>query len=210
MQKKGALIFVIVFCLGALIYLSLTEGQQSPPPLAFTRPGGNVGTGQPSTGHGEKVMAPDFTLESLAGGKVNLKSLKGKVVLVNFWSSTCPPCIMEMPAFEKLYKTMSGKPFEILAVTTDSRTTAQKVAKRMNLTIPVLLDSEAQVTRAYGSYMLPETYIIDPDGKVDNKILGAANWGDKTVVDYMNNLIKAHEEKNAPVPADPKPGTQIE
>jgi peroxiredoxin len=145
--------------------------------------------------------APDFTLRSLQGKEYTLSGLEGKVVLVNFWSSSCMPCIMEMPGFNKLYKKMDGRPFEILALTSDPRSMVENAVEDMELLFPVLLDPSGETARKYSAYNVPITYIIAPDGTVDNKVMGAVNWGDPSVVDYINKLLEEHkngEEKKDP------------
>ncbi len=139
-------------------------------------------------------QAPDFTLQSLKGKEYTLSGLEGKVVLVNFWSSSCTPCIMEMPGLNKLYKKMENKPFEILALTSDPPSMAKNAVEDMELLFPVLLDPEGKTARKYGAYNVPITYIIAPDGTIDNKVMGAVNWADQSVVDYINKLIEEHKD----------------
>jgi peroxiredoxin len=189
MNKNNILLIVIVACLSVLVYLSISGGPaDSPPPLPVMPPSA---TGLPP-GHppvGDQIKAPDFTLDSLSRGRISLSDFKGKVVVINFWSSTCPPCLIEMPSFERLKKAMAGKPFEVLTITPDPRPIAERTVQQLRLDLTVLLDLDSRVAMAYGAYVSPTTYIIAPDGAVDNRVMGAANWGDGSVVDYMNKLI---------------------
>ena len=197
MAKKAVLLTVIAACLVALVFISFSgEDHTAPPALpepdATQQMASSQGLpeGHPSVGGQEKSEAPDFTLDSLDGDKVTLSDLRGKAVVMNFWSSTCGPCIIEMPSFEKLAKLMEGKPFQIITVTSDTRKMAQNTAEGLNMTVPVLLDHEGKVAMQYGVYFTPETVIIDPSGNLDQKITGAANWGDASVVKYLDSLIE--------------------
>lgn len=191
MSKKTVLLLVMGVCLAALVYLSLSGDEGTlPPPLPSLPPGGQDSSGLVAGPEG-KVMAPEFSLMSLSGKKISLSSLRGKVVILNFWSSTCMPCLWEMPSFEKLEAAMAGKPLTILAVTSDPRPMAERVAGQLNLKVSVLLDPEGETAAAYQVSALPVTYIIAPDGTVNNKVLGAANWADTSALDYLNKLIQA-------------------
>ncbi|MDA8432453.1 MAG: TlpA disulfide reductase family protein, partial [Nitrospiraceae bacterium] len=92
--------------------------------LTAMAPGSPSGSDKrPSPGEIEKLdkqKAPDFTLKDLRGNHVTLSSLKGKVVLLNFWATWCPPCVAEMPELNKLYRKMASRGLEIVAVSTDS------------------------------------------------------------------------------------------
>lgn len=116
--------------------------------------------------------APDFTLRTLDGKKVSLSELKGKVVLVNFWATWCPPCREEMPLFEKVYKKYKDKGFEILAVSTDSSVEpVKKFVEEFNVSFPVLLD-DGKVSSLYSIQGLPTSFLIDREGKVVKVRLG--------------------------------------
>lgn len=197
MDKRILLLAVIGVCLGALVYLSLTrEPGTLPPPLPVSPNSVPELPPAPSSGNPGEGQVPDFTLSTLGGAKVTLSKLRGKVVLLNFWSSTCMPCLWEMPSFEKLNRDMAGKPFAILTVTTDPPKYAEKAVEQLDIKVPVLLDTEGKVTGLYGVYALPATFIIAPDGTLNNTMMGAANWADGSVIDYMNKLI----ESGAPKP----------
>jgi len=192
MNKNNILLIVIVACLSVLVYLSISGGPaDAPPPLPVMPPSvTDLPPGHPPVGD-QMIKAPDFTLDSLSRGRVSLSDFKGKVVVINFWSSTCPPCLIEMPSFERLKKAMAGKPFEVLTITPDPRPIAERTVQHLKLDLTVLLDLDSRVAMAYGAYVSPTTYIIAPDGAVDNRVMGAANWGDGSVVDYMNKLIES-------------------
>ena len=110
--------------------------------------------------------APNFSLQSNAGGQVSLASLKGKVVMVNFWATWCVPCRQEMPHLEALYEKYNSLGFELLAVNVEKNNAegARKWLQETPVTFPVLFDPENQVTKLYKVQTMPSTVIIGRDG----------------------------------------------
>jgi peroxiredoxin len=149
-----------------------------------------LGTGRP---------APNFTLPGLDGKMVSLSDHKGQVVLVNIWATWCPPCVDEMPSMETVYKEFKGENFEILAVSIDALG-AKAVApfmKKYNLSFPALLDPEGTIKTLYQTTGVPESFIINRQGILVEKIIGPRNWAAPEVVRYFRDLITSHL-KNAP------------
>jgi peroxiredoxin len=100
----------------------------------------------------KRIAAPDFTLEDLVGRKVGLRSLRGKMVFLNFWATWCVPCREEMPAMEKLHREFKSQGLEIVAVNIrESRNEARKFFAELDLTFTALLDSHGEVSEKYGS-----------------------------------------------------------
>lgn len=115
--------------------------------------------------------APDFHLQTLDGESVQLSDYKGKGVFLNFWATYCPPCKDEMPYMDNQYKQFKDKGVEILAVNVgEPALTAEKFAKRYDLSFPILMDGREEVYRAYGVKPIPATFLIDKDGKVIDKV----------------------------------------
>jgi len=114
--------------------------------------------------------APDFTLNQLGGGTTSLSDLRGKIVMVNFWYTTCGPCIAEMPDIEEVYTTWSDqKQLVVLAVNRgDDSTTIQDFVNTHELTFPVLLDSDQSINSKYLVTAWPTTYFIDADGIIQD------------------------------------------
>jgi len=140
------------------------------------------------------LEAPPLELPRLGGGRVGLDSLKGKVVIVNFWATWCEPCREEMPSLEKLYRKMEGKPFELLAVSVDDRKDdVSETAREMNLSFPILLDPGGSIARTWGTVMFPETYIIGPDGVIRDKILGGRDWTGDEMISRLSKLMPAQK-----------------
>ena len=146
-------------------------------------------SGKPRLGKG--VAAPDFTLPGLDGQMVSLADYRGKVVLLNIWATWCPPCVEEMPSMEKLYQQLKTEGFEILAVSMDV-SGAQAVLpfmKKHKLSFPALTDTEGAMKSLYQTTGVPETFIIDKDGTIVEKVIGPRDWASPGAVRSFRNLI---------------------
>ncbi len=145
---------------------------------------------------GKKIIttgdrAPDFRIPAPDGRFFSLSDFKGKIVMVHFWATWCPPCVDELPLLAKLYPQLAGKDFEMLAVSVDEGG-ANAVTAFMgqhSLHIPVLLDPDRSVAGLYGTYKFPETYIIDRQGIVQYKVIGPHDWMDPGTVQMLRNMI---------------------
>ncbi len=139
----------------------------------------------------EGDRAPEFSLPSLDGKQVSLSDFRGKVVLVHFWATWCPPCVEELPVLDRLFRSGMGGDFEILAVSVDEGGAPAVAAfmKQHNLTLPVLLDPGAPVSHSYGTFKFPETYILDRKGIVRYKVIGAADWSNPANIKAIRDLI---------------------
>jgi thiol-disulfide isomerase/thioredoxin len=136
--------------------------------------------------------APDFTLLNPDGRKVSLKDFRGKVVFLNFWATWCESCREEMPSMERLYREFNGKGLEIIAVNVkEKRPDALAFYRKLQLTYPVVLDSEGDVGLLYGAFGLPVTYLIDRKGTLLARLWGPADWYSPAA----RNLIKALVEQ---------------
>jgi peroxiredoxin len=142
---------------------------------------------------GEGDRAPDFTLQAVDGRTVTLSSLRGKIVMVHFWATWCPPCVDEIPTLDRLYRDMFGKDFELLAVSVDENgaTGIVPFVQRNRLVLPVLLDPDHAVAKRYGTFKFPETYILDRNGTVKYKIIGARNWAEPNLLQGLQALVAA-------------------
>ena len=136
--------------------------------------------------------APDFTFPDLDARKVSLSDFRGKVVLVNIWATWCPPCRDEMPSMQKLYERFMGEHFEILAVSIDAdgREAVAPFIKQMNLTFPALLDPKEKIRSLYGITGVPESFIVDREGILVNKVIGPMDWSSPRVFDFFQELIQ--------------------
>ena len=150
------------------------------------------------------VPAPSFSLPS-KGGMIGLDEYRGKVVLLNFWASWCPPCVSEMPSLERLHRQMQGKDFQILAVSEDEGGWApiDRFLKRLPVTMTILLDGRGDAAALYGTNELPETYLIDKKGVIIKKYRGPRNWMDEKIVSEILGYVQGAE-----VPVSPDGGRQ--
>ena len=134
---------------------------------------------------GEK--APDFTLTD-SERTVSLAQLRGKPVLLNFWATWCPPCIEEMPSLVQLQKQLGDK-VTILAVSEDADDAAYKQFVRdHNIDLLTVRDPKNAANTLYGTFKFPETYVIDKDGVIRRKFIGAADWTNPEIIEYLNKL----------------------
>lgn len=123
----------------------------------------------------QDFLAPDFTLTDASGQEVRLSDLRGRPVLVNIWASWCGPCRAEMPAMQRLYQEYLDRGFEILAVNStsqDSPENALAFAKDLGLTFPILFDVQGEVARLYKAQALPTSFFIDPEGIIQEVVVG--------------------------------------
>ncbi len=118
-------------------------------------------------GVGKGQRAPEFSLPSLQGSTVALSSMRGKVVLVDFWAQWCEPCKKELPQLDKLAKDYAGKGVVIVAVNIDKqRDNAERMVKQLGVTLPVLLDPAGSVAGTYDLPKMPTSFVIDKKGIV--------------------------------------------
>ncbi|MBW2057440.1 MAG: TlpA family protein disulfide reductase [Deltaproteobacteria bacterium] len=140
----------------------------------------------------EKIRAPDFTLQDLDGTAVSLRDFRGKLVLLNFWASWCPPCRAEIPSMKKLQDRLKEEDFVLLAV--DLRESSERVRSfrdKEGLNFLVLLDTDGAVGIAYAVRSIPTTYLIDSKGYIIGAALGPRDWGGTEVLGLINGLLKS-------------------
>ncbi|MEJ2658164.1 MAG: TlpA disulfide reductase family protein [Desulfobacterales bacterium] len=135
--------------------------------------------------------APDFRFPGINGKMAGLSDYRGKVVLINIWATWCSSCVDEMPSMEKLYQKLKGENFEILAVSIDSL--GEKVVapfmKKHKLTFPALIDSAGTIRTSYGTTGVPESFIINKNGILVQKIIGPLDWGQPEALRFFRDLI---------------------
>lgn len=140
------------------------------------------------------LTAPAFVLSDLTGKVVRMDDLRGKVVLLNVWTTWCPPCVQEMPTLETLHRRMAGRDFVLLAVSQDELPQNVKpwIAER-GFTFPVLLDARGEVGHGLGVTGYPETFIVDRQGKVVHHHVGFRDWSSPEVVQALDRLLQSGE-----------------
>jgi len=138
----------------------------------------------------EKEKAPDFVLTDLEGKKVELSSLKGKVVLLNFWATWCPSCRAEMPSLNKLYEGLRSQGFEVVGISTDgSADEVKEYVKQKGLSFRIVMDDKREVSRKYRVFSLPTSFLIDKKGNVVEKFFGDYEWNDAPVKQKIEKLL---------------------
>ena len=137
--------------------------------------------------------APSFTLKDIDGKTHTLAEYRGKVVLVNFWATWCPPCRAEMPSIERLYASMKGKPFVVLAL--DQGESVDSVFAFMGQLSPsptfsVLLDGKTQTAHAFGVMGIPSSYLIDKQGRIVAQAIGGRDYDSAAMRTLLDRLMK--------------------
>ncbi len=139
--------------------------------------------------------SPDLTLPDLDGNPVRLADFRGKVLLLNFWATWCPPCLEEMPSMEKLHRNFQGKPFEVVAISVNEGgvETVREFVKKGKFTFRVLHDAENRTRVPFGVRGLPISYVTDHRGRLVAGAFGAQNWASKEAFAYFEGLVRKAE-----------------
>ncbi len=132
--------------------------------------------------------APDFKVRTDTGQTVSVDKFGGKVLVLNFWASWCPPCVQETPSLSKFAADYSKKGVVVLALSVDQDEKAyRKFLERFK---PAFLTArDREVHEQYGTFIYPETYIIDARGKVVKKIAEGADWNNPELTRYIDSLL---------------------
>lgn len=160
----------------------------------FTRESADVVLTAPRVGK----PLPDFTLPDLQGRTVQLTALRGKIVFVNVWATWCPPCIEEMPTIQQLYERLRPQGLEVLAVSLDALG-AQVVGPFMQsrrLTFPALLDVMSTLQRVYRTTGVPESFIVDRNGLLVEKIIGPRDWVHPQMLALFERLLSGNSPRS--------------
>jgi len=135
--------------------------------------------------------APDFALE-LNGKQTRLRDLKGKVVLLDFWATWCPPCVEETPALIELHRRIADRGGLVLGVSLDDDQSAyENFLKEHNINFPTYRDSSKAIAANYGTSMYPEAYLIGRDGRIARKVVGPQDWTSPDFLAAFDTLLKA-------------------
>ena len=172
----------VFLCLFALIVLI---------PVTACKDKGSQAPGT-STEAVEHKPAPEITVTPLNGNSIKLSDLKGKVVMLNFWATWCPPCREEIPSMMKLNAAMAGKPFQMVAVSIDEggKPAIESFFRTSGFMLPAYTDPGSKAAAAYGITGVPETFIIDKKGLIAKKVIGPFAWDGPEAAVFLDGLIK--------------------
>jgi peroxiredoxin len=158
--------------------------------LGVTHAAGNdaVQTLQPLA---KPFVAPDFTLRDDDGNTHRLSDYRGKVVVLNFWATWCPPCRYEMPSMERAHKKVQGENIVLLAVNVgESEDKVFEFTGQYPVSFQLLLDTDGTVIRKYPVIGLPTTFVIDPRGVVTHRAIGGREWDDEQLLGQLRKPLK--------------------
>jgi peroxiredoxin len=135
--------------------------------------------------------APDFAME-LDGKAMRLADLRGKVVVLNFWASWCPPCVEEMPSLIELHQRIESRGGMVLGVNLDDDQSAyERFVTEHNVVFPNHRDTSKTIPGVYGTAMYPETYILGRDGRIARKVVGPQDWTSPEMLSVLDTLLRA-------------------
>ena len=133
---------------------------------------------------------PPLVLKTLDGRTLDMRDLKGKVVLVNFWASWCPPCVHEMPSMAALKQALQDQPFEILAINlAEEKPAIEAFLKKHPVNFPVLLDPTGTAVKRWRVFAYPSSYLLDKQGRIRYAAFGALDWNGAEARAVIDRLL---------------------
>jgi cytochrome c biogenesis protein CcmG/thiol:disulfide interchange protein DsbE len=134
--------------------------------------------------------APDFSYRADNGKTVTIHDFGGKLLLVNFWASYCVPCVEEMPALNEMARELGPKGLVVLAVSSDKEESAYKQFLSKNpVSFMTVRDPGKEAQSNYGTILIPESYLIDRNGKVLEKFVSSQAWASPQMIDHVQSLL---------------------
>ena len=135
--------------------------------------------------------APDFSVPALLSGSLDLKNYRGQVVVLNLWATWCPPCVEETPSLEQFAEKMRDRSVVVLGISVDEdQKTLQEFIQKNHISYPIGRDPDRSLSARYGTSQFPETYILDRRGLVAEKVVGAIDWDDPRIQNFVLNLAR--------------------
>lgn len=145
---------------------------------------------------GEARTSP-FELMDINNKLYKIDDFKGKVTLVNFWATWCPPCIEEIPSLNRLQKIMNNTDFRLLSINyAEDDETVREFTREVSVEFPVLMDETGEVSRDWKILVLPSTYVIGPDGKIAFGVNAAINWDSPQTVQQLKDLLPSKSKND--------------
>lgn len=134
--------------------------------------------------------AANFTLKDLNGKNHKLSDYRGKLVVLNFWATWCPPCRAEIPSMERTYEALKGRGLTIVGVEVgEGWETVQGFVEQIGAKYPILLDTSSAVSHQWHVVGLPTSYVIDPQGRIVETIVGGRDWSTPAMRDRLIKLL---------------------
>lgn len=146
----------------------------------------------PSEGMSLKIgeEAPNLELVDLEGKKHQIKDFRGKVLLINFWATWCPPCLIEMPSLSAAYRKLSDRGFEVLAINLDENPKpVQEFVEEQKPSFKIFADPQGRTAEKYLVYGLPYTILVDRQGRIRHKIFGGHEWDKGEAFEKIKSLL---------------------
>jgi peroxiredoxin len=158
--------------------------------LAAALPAGDAGAAAPLDPIVVELQAPALELLRVDGTPLSLHSLRGKVVLVNFWATWCEPCIAEMPALQALRDALAPTGFEVLGVNfQEGPTRIDAFVRKNGISFPVVRDTDGAVVRAWNARVFPSSFVVDREGRIRYVMVGEGDWTSPTLVSTIRSLL---------------------
>jgi thiol-disulfide isomerase/thioredoxin len=134
--------------------------------------------------------APATTFFLLSGKYVDMDELRGRVVLVNFWATWCPPCRKEMPSMDRLDKMQSGRPFTVVGVNVkEPADLVEAFVDDTSLGFPIALDENGGLAASWRAFVYPTSYLVDRKGQIRYSLNGFVEWDEPEIVEVIEQLI---------------------
>ena len=134
------------------------------------------------------TAAPEITVQD-SDRTVKLSDFRGQVVVLNFWATWCPPCVEEMPSLVEMQRRLKAKGVTVIGVSVDVDQTAyNRFLKDHNVNLLTVRDPAQKSANFYGTFKFPETYIIDRNGVMRRKFIGAVDWTEPEITDFLSKL----------------------
>ncbi|PKL26101.1 MAG: TlpA family protein disulfide reductase [Spirochaetae bacterium HGW-Spirochaetae-3] len=134
---------------------------------------------------------PPFSVRTLSGADVGVGSLGGKVVLLNFWATWCPPCKSEMPSIQALHERMKGSAFEVMAISVAERpSTVRDFLSTNPYTFPIYLDESGDASAPFAGRGIPTTFLLDKQGRAIAAVIGARSYDDPETLALFRELAE--------------------
>lgn len=140
---------------------------------------------------------PEFSGRSVDGKPLSLAGLRGRVVLVTFWATWCPPCRQEMPGLERLHRGLTTEGLTVVGVNVREEASAIiEYADALGLTFPLIFDPQGKIQGAYGVIGLPTTFLIARDGRAVARAIGPRDWGGPQARALIRAMLMEPGERN--------------